>query len=77
MSAYETDITINDLKLALSIIEVAASRGAFNPNECTVIGGLVDKLVEAVTPPAETETLTDETVAIGEELEQLELPFDQ
>ena len=77
MSAYETDITINDLKLALSIIEVAASRGAFNPNEFTVIGGLVDKLVEAVTPPAETETLTDETVAIGEELEQLELPFDQ
>ena len=46
-SAEKTDgieLTVNDLNALKQIIDVASSRGAFKPNEMTVIGNTYTKL---------------------------------
>ena len=46
-STEKTDVielTVNDLNALKQIIDVASSRGAFKPNEMTVIGNTYTKL---------------------------------
>lgn len=38
------ELTVNDLNALKQIIDVASSRGAFKPNEMTVIGTVYTKL---------------------------------
>tara|TARA_B100000424_G_C22862252_1_gene459454 strand:- start:509 stop:739 length:231 start_codon:yes stop_codon:yes gene_type:complete len=38
------ELTVNDLNALKQIIDVASSRGAFKPNEMTVIGNTYTKL---------------------------------
>ena len=38
-------LTIEDLMLVLRVVQVCNSRGAFQPDELTQVGGLYDKLV--------------------------------
>lgn len=40
----QTEITINDIKLMLSIIDLASARGLFKGNEMSVVGNLYEKL---------------------------------
>jgi len=39
-----TNLTLGDLKLLVSLIDVASSRGILRANELTIIGNLYDKL---------------------------------
>lgn len=39
-----TELTLNDIKTIVSIIDVCTSRGAFRANELTAIGMLYEKL---------------------------------
>lgn len=39
-----TGLTIQDLTLALQVLQVATSRGAFKADELTAIGGLYDRI---------------------------------
>lgn len=39
-----TDLSINDLNAMKVIIDIASSRGAFKPNEMTVVGQTYNKL---------------------------------
>jgi hypothetical protein len=39
-----TELTINDLNAMKVIIDIASSRGAFKPNEMTVVGQTYTKL---------------------------------
>lgn len=38
------ELTVNDLNALKQIIDVASSRGAFKPNEMTVVGSTYNKL---------------------------------
>jgi len=52
-----TELTINDLNAMKVIIDIASSRGAFKPNEMTIVGQTYTKLttfLEAVAKQAET-----------------------
>ena len=40
----QTGLTIQDLTLALQVIQVASSRGAFKADELTAVGGLYDRV---------------------------------
>jgi len=42
--ADATELTINDLNAMKVIIDIASSRGAFKPNEMTVVGQTYTKL---------------------------------
>ena len=57
-----TQITIADLSAIRSIIDVAATRGAFRANELTQVGVVYDKLsafLTAVTAQLEAQNQTD------------------
>lgn len=43
------ELTVNDLSALKQIIDVASSRGAFKPNEMTVIGNTYTKLESFLT----------------------------
>jgi hypothetical protein len=43
-----TNITIADIKLLMSIIDVCSTRGAFRPNEFAPIGSLYEKLASTI-----------------------------
>ena len=43
-AAESADLTINDLNAMKVIIDIASSRGAFKPNEMTVVGQTYTKL---------------------------------
>jgi hypothetical protein len=52
-----TELTINDLNAMKVIIDIASSRGAFKPNEMTVVGQTYTKLstfLDQVAKQAET-----------------------
>lgn len=54
--AEANDLTINDLNAMKVIIDIASSRGAFKPNEMTVVGQTYTKLstfLESVAKQAE------------------------
>jgi hypothetical protein len=40
----EVELTVNELKALLSIIEVASSRGTFKANELSSVGKVYDRL---------------------------------
>ena len=40
----QTEITLNDIKLMISIIDLASARGLFKGNELSVVGNLYEKL---------------------------------
>lgn len=54
----EANITIQDIALAMSIIDTCVKRGAFEGKELTVVGGLRDKFETVVeqnkTPEEQT-----------------------
>jgi hypothetical protein len=43
-TSNENDLTINDLNAMKVIIDIASSRGAFKPNEMSVVGQTYTKL---------------------------------
>ena len=54
--AEANELTINDLNAMKVIIDIASSRGAFKPNEMTVVGQTYTKLstfLESVAKQAE------------------------
>lgn len=54
--ADPAELTINDLQAMKVIIDIASSRGAFKPNEMTVVGNTYTKLstfLDAVAKQAE------------------------
>jgi hypothetical protein len=64
-----TNLTVDDVKLTLQIIEVVAKRGAFLPEEFIPIGVLVKKLTAIV------DSVKDAPVEEAPTEEQLVLPF--
>ncbi len=60
-AAPSPGLTIQDLSLALQIVQVATSRGAFKAEELSAVGGLYDRLFAflkssgALTTPATPE----------------------
>lgn len=48
-----TNITLSDIKLLISLIDVCSARGAFRPNEFAPIAGVYEKL-SATIKSAET-----------------------
>lgn len=55
-AAEAPQITVDDLRNLLQIVDVAATRGAYRGNELTAVGSVRDKLaafLEAVTPKEE------------------------
>lgn len=55
--ADPNELTINDLNAMKVIIDIASSRGAFKPNEMTVVGQTYTKLatfLDAVAKQSET-----------------------
>ena len=65
-----TNLTVDDVKLTLQIIEVVAKRGAFLPEEFIPIGVLVKKLT-AIVDLVKNESSKEEPLE-----EQLELPLE-
>lgn len=62
MSEQRTNVTLNDISLMVSIIDVACKRGAIEGNEMSVVGTLRDKLdsfVKENMPPEAEETAED------------------
>jgi len=58
------ELTVNDLSSIKSIIDVASSRGAFKPNEMTVVGNVYTKLetfLAAVAQQAEQQNGSEQT----------------
>jgi hypothetical protein len=56
------ELTVNDLSSIKSIIDVASSRGAFKPNEMTVVGNVYTKLetfLAAVAQQAEQQNTAE------------------
>jgi hypothetical protein len=45
---FNTDITIGDLKVLASIIELASSKGLFKPADLTNVGQVYDKIVDVI-----------------------------
>jgi hypothetical protein len=55
-TGQNTELTINDLNAMKVIIDIASSRGAFKPNEMSVVGQTYTKLtafLDTVTKQAE------------------------
>lgn len=55
-AAPAAELNVNDLNAMKIIIDIASSRGAFKPNEMTIVGQTYSKLttfLEAVTKQAE------------------------
>ena len=55
-AGQNTELTINDLNAMKVIIDIASSRGAFKPNEMSVVGQTYTKLtafLDTVTKQAE------------------------
>lgn len=48
-----TELTLNDIKTIISIIDVCTARGAFRPNELVPVGQLYEKL-QATVKSADT-----------------------
>jgi len=58
----DTGLTVRDLAQIVEIIKVCSTRGAFRAEELKGVGELYDRLaffIQAVTPPASTETPVD------------------
>lgn len=49
-----SDLNINDLAQVKMIIDVASSRGAFKPNEMTVVGTVYNKIVAFIETVAKS-----------------------
>jgi hypothetical protein len=55
-AGQNTELTINDLNAMKVIIDIASSRGAFKPNEMSIVGQTYTKLtafLDTVTKQAE------------------------
>ena len=49
-----TNITLSDIKLLISLIDVCSARGAFRPNEFAPIAAVYDKLSATIKSAEET-----------------------
>ena len=66
----ETGVTMNDIALAVRIIDLAAERGAFKGVDMTTVGACRDRLATFVTsnaPPPPVPAEADGAVAADEE----------
>lgn len=54
------ELTVNDLNALKQIIDVASSRGAFKPNEMTVVGTTYSKLENFLNAVAAQQKTTGE-----------------
>jgi len=50
----QTEITIQDLKVIASVIELASNKGLFKGSDLTVVGKIFDKIKDAVTTSSVT-----------------------
>lgn len=71
-----TDITVSDIQLALQILDVCASRGAFKSSEFTVVGNLIDKFTSAISQSTPEELNRKPIVKGPENQLELELELD-
>jgi len=55
------DLTVQDLSALKAIIDVASQRGAFKPNEMTVVGTTYTKLENFLNAVAAAQQQTEET----------------
>ena len=58
-AAAAPDLSINDLQSIKSIIDVASQRGAFKPNEMTVVGTTYTKLETFLAAVAQQQASTE------------------
>lgn len=65
----QTNLTVDDVKLTLQIIEVVAKRGAFLPEEFIPVGVLAKKLTSIV------DSVNNESSEEAPTEEQLVFPF--
>ena len=56
----DTELTVSDLNAIKQIIDVASSRGAFKPNEMTVVGTTYSKLETFLNAVAASQKATGE-----------------
>jgi hypothetical protein len=59
MAIQPMQLTLQDISLALQIIDVAAKRGSFEGSELSAVGSVRDRFaafIEQNTPKEETET---------------------
>ena len=65
------ELTVQDLTAMKTIIDVASSRGAFKPNEMTVVGQTYTKLENFLAAIAASQQATEEATdqAAGEAVE--------
>ena len=66
-TAPPVDLTVQDLNALKTIIDVASQRGAFRPNEMTVVGGTYTKLENFLAAIAATQQANEETTATAED----------
>ena len=59
--AQNIELTVNDLNALKQIIDVASSRGAFKPNEMTVVGTTYGKLEAFLNAVAEQQKANGKT----------------
>lgn len=57
------ELTVNDLNALKQIIDVASSRGAFKPNEMSVVGNVYTKLENFLNAVAAQQQAAGETNA--------------
>ena len=50
----QTEITIQDLKVIASVIELASNKGLFKGSDLTVVGKIFDKIIDAVAASSVT-----------------------
>jgi len=69
--AAPVDLTVQDLSALKTIIDVASQRGAFKPNEMTVVGQTYTKLENFLAAIAASQQATEEATdqAAGEAVE--------
>lgn len=66
-TAPPVDLTVQDLNALKTIIDVASQRGAFKPNEMTVVGGTYTKLENFLAAIAATQQTNEDNTAAAED----------